>query len=107
MLVWLFSKINIPLFINKVTILIGKLSFSMYLTHFLVIQVTGAVVSRLGLNSVLELITLYLLTVMVTVGVSYASYNLIEKPGIRLGNEIIKRLNKKVEITKAKNSLNA
>ena len=44
---------------------------------------------------------------MVTVGVSYVSYNLIEKPGIRFGNEIIKRLNKKVEITKAKNSLNA
>lgn len=92
LLVWLFSKTPSKLFVNKFTVLVGKLSFSMYLTHFIVLQLVGELTGRLGLSAFIELPLLYFLTVIVTAGVSYVSYNMVEKKGIKLGNFLIEKL---------------
>lgn len=91
-IVWLFSKFNSKLIINKITVLIGKLSFSMYLTHFLVIQFVGVITNHIRASSELQFIVLYLITVIVTAGVSFISYKVIEKPFINLGNNLITRM---------------
>lgn len=79
--------------VNPVTILIGKLSFSMYLTHFAIIdffRVTG-ISARFGRGDGPALLH-YLLVVVATAGVSWICYRAIERPGIAAGRRLIERL---------------
>lgn len=83
------------LVVNKVTRFYGEISYSVYLNHpttvFLLIPLYR-IIYGLALPTTLKygaclLITLALLTVL-----SYATYRLIERPGINLGNQLIKKL---------------
>jgi len=83
----------VTVLVNRYIGFIGKVSFSMYLTHFAVIY--G--LSRLGFTNVFRpgdaSSALYVLCVLtVTVAISWASYSFIENPGIALGKAIIRRL---------------
>jgi len=80
------------LFVNKFTMLIGKLSFSLYLSHFIIIGVLKTALKKMTfIQGDLYLVMMYVLVLAISVLVSYASYNLIEKPGMNLGKHIIKR----------------
>lgn len=94
--VWVFSRSNLKIFDNKVTSFVGKLSFSMYLTHFLVIQLVGVITPSLGLSVPVEFLVHFSLTTIITIGVSYLSFRLIENPGIELGKRIIARRSEKI-----------
>ena len=78
--------------VNPLLIWIGKLSFSMYLTHFAVLAGFRAIgVSaqfRIGDGSAL---LHYLLVVAATAGVSAISYRVVERPGIDFGRRLILR----------------
>lgn len=80
-------------FVNRMTVLIGKLSYSLYITHFLVLNVmesvfeNGFIISGDG-----GFIVAYLLILIVSTAISWVLYNLIELPGINLGKNIIRRL---------------
>jgi peptidoglycan/LPS O-acetylase OafA/YrhL len=81
-----FSVNPVKFFVNRVTILLGKLSYSMYLLHFLVLHYF----KRFGVgvwfqNSDIRSLLHFVLVVLVTVVVASLSYVLIEKPGIKLG----------------------
>jgi peptidoglycan/LPS O-acetylase OafA/YrhL len=76
--------------VNWAVVHIGTISFSMYLTHFAVIEAF----SKFGFTTIfhpgnLSSILYYLCAIAVTAPVSYFFYNVIEKPGIQLGKRLI------------------
>ena len=81
------------LLVNKLTTWIGKLSFSIYLVHFLVLKVVGGFVAdRYTLQGNSGFFVAFLLVTSVSVAVSFITYKMIELPGIELGKKIIKNI---------------
>jgi len=79
--------------VNPVTCGIGKLSYSMYLTHFGAITILSMVFPR-GLipQGDSGFILAFVLVGVLSAGISVVSYRLIERPGIRLGRRLIENL---------------
>lgn len=80
-------------FVNRLTVSLGKLSFSMYLIHIAVLRLFG----EAGLNTVfgngnLESIMFFLFVLFVSAGISWFTYRYIEKTGIAVGRKLIDRL---------------
>ncbi|GAB0174494.1 MAG: acyltransferase [Candidatus Altimarinota bacterium] len=86
-------------FVNRITMHIGKISYSMYLTHYIILGakdkyfgvLTLADFSALSSGVVLSVLHFFLL-VLGTVILSTITYYLIEKPGQLLGKKIIQTL---------------
>lgn len=82
------------LLVNPLLVFIGKLSFSIYLVHFMVLHQLGKrLPDGLLLGGDLDFLLAFLLVLSVSVGISYLTYRFIEVPGINLGKKIIARLN--------------
>ena len=80
-------------FVNKFTVSIGKLSFSIYLVHFMILNIMGLVfgngfVVKGNLGFALAFALVFSLSVLF----SYVIYKVIESPGISLGKYIIQKL---------------
>lgn len=71
--------------VNPATIYLGRISYSCYLVHFAVLPL---VVGHAGF------IMTYLLTVVLTMLISIVTYNLVEIPGMKLGNMFISRVHR-------------
>jgi peptidoglycan/LPS O-acetylase OafA/YrhL len=87
----LLSCYPIRLIVNRLVIELGKLSFSMYLIHFAVLELFA----MLGIfyeQGDSDSITHYLCVVILTAVLSYVFYNFIEKPGVLIGRRLIDRL---------------
>ncbi len=80
------------LLVNPIINTIGKLSYSLYLTHFGVIFIFKTLLSQYfqTLNKDLALIIAFILVVLTSTLISAVSYRLIEQPGIRLAKKLIK-----------------
>ncbi|MEX5626055.1 acyltransferase family protein [Pseudomonas marginalis] len=81
--------------VNRFMIGLGKLSFSIYLTHFAVLTVF----SKLGIISFLgdgnkESVAYCLVVLMASAGVSLVTYKFIERPGVSFGRRLIEHLEK-------------
>lgn len=79
--------------VNPPIIQLGKISFSIYLLHPCVIEVC----TRLGFVDLfpkgdVPSVLFFLFIVAVTVLLSYITYMLVERPGVRLGNRLIAHL---------------
>lgn len=81
------------LLVNPLTRWIGKLSFSMYLTHFAVLDAFAAlgISGRFGRGDIPAGLH-YLCVVTVAAAVSWVCYRWIERPGIDAGRRLIDRL---------------
>jgi peptidoglycan/LPS O-acetylase OafA/YrhL len=87
------ARYPVRLLVNPLLIWIGKLSFSMYLSHFAVIEGFGASgISARFPSGNGSAILHYLLVVAATATVSSICYRLIERPGIEAGRRLIDRL---------------
>ncbi len=93
------EKYRLKVFSNKLLVMIGKVSFSMYLVHFAVIFMFNRfdfndiiTVDSYG-SALLNFILMYILVVTITFVVSNVTYRAIEIPGQDLGRKIIKKLN--------------
>lgn len=87
------------LFVNRITTMLGKLSFSMYLTHFAVLRFfTGIGFDSIFPKSNIASLLHFLCVVIVTAFVSYIFYKLIETPGIDLGKSLIGKLEEDIEL---------
>ena len=80
------------IFVNKITTMLGKISFSMYMTHFAILRYS----SRFGLcdifpKSNLSSLLFFTLVVLATAVVSFFCYKFIEKNGMQLGKYLIER----------------
>jgi peptidoglycan/LPS O-acetylase OafA/YrhL len=80
------------LLVNPLTTWIGKRSYSMYLSHFAVLELFAVVgLSRaFGIGNSLSVLH-FIVVVVVTAGVSAVCHLLIEKPGIEAGRQVIAR----------------
>jgi peptidoglycan/LPS O-acetylase OafA/YrhL len=73
---------------SNFSLLIGDISYSIYLLHYAVLCIVAkgfAVAGLLDLDTVLLSLLLALVTAAITVPLSWLSYVYIEKPGIQLG----------------------
>lgn len=81
------------LFVNKPIIQLGKISFSMYLTHFAVLHFySTSGVAELFRSGDVASVLYFLCVVTTTAGLSYGFFVAVEQPGILLGKRIVERL---------------
>ena len=79
--------------VNGLTTLIGRLSFSIYLVHFMVLQMMRAIFPNgFIVNGDIGFMVAFLLVLLVSTCISYATHRAIELPGIALGKRIVERL---------------
>jgi peptidoglycan/LPS O-acetylase OafA/YrhL len=84
------SRRRVPLLVNRMTTFVGRLSFSMYVTHFAVLSLCASVLRTLDWPRGFGI--LFTVVVACTVGVSWVCHVLVEKPGIAAGRELVRRL---------------
>jgi len=78
--------------VNPLTTWIGKRSYSMYLTHFAVLELFAAIgVSRAFGSGNVTAVLHFATVVMATAAVSWLCHLLIERPGIEAGRRLIER----------------
>jgi peptidoglycan/LPS O-acetylase OafA/YrhL len=97
--IYLLSRVNIRLFVNKLTIFMGNISYSSYLVHFALLHW----MKELQLLNFLNVKTYgfylvnfffnFLLVSIITAMISYLTYLFIEKPFIKYGKQLIQKLN--------------
>jgi peptidoglycan/LPS O-acetylase OafA/YrhL len=91
--------------VSKLLIEVGKLSYSMYLIHFFIIDVVDLIFSK-SINHYIQipeiqLVIMYSAVLVLTFFISKLTYKHIEKKGIILGKNLIVKLNsKRVETIK-------
>jgi peptidoglycan/LPS O-acetylase OafA/YrhL len=79
---------------NNLLMRIGQLSYSMYLFHFIFAwqisdEVNTILINKLQLNPIFILLICYFITVAGTFVLARISEKMVEKPGIKIGNNII------------------
>lgn len=93
------------LFVNKFTVFMGKISYSSYLVHFLIINqlyiFIGNNFPSVTTNIPLFFTILLILSFPITVVLAQLGYKFIETPTVRAGRNLIDRLNKKSTATPA------
>ena len=82
---------RVPLIVNRVTVFIGEISYSVYLLHVLVIWQLTPYYSTIKqvMPPTVAFVACAALTLSVAAAVAYLAYILIERPGIALGARII------------------
>lgn len=84
---------NLRLLVNRATVWIGKISFSLYLVHFGMLRWLQAVFPHgFPLAGDFGMLAGYILLTVLAIIVSAVTYNLVERPGMDLGKYIIERL---------------
>lgn len=96
------SSFKPKLFVNKIFVFFGKISYSIYLTHFLIIQLVHKFLVGHISNPLVQLGVTLLLSLLFIVAISIMTYRYIELPGIYLGKALISKFKK----SKDKNSGN-
>lgn len=80
-------------FVNRLTLSLGRLSYSIYLIHFLIIDILKKIVSNdLFLKGNLGFFLAFILVLALSMFISCITYNVIEYPGINLGRYIVRRV---------------
>ncbi|MBE9467749.1 MAG: acyltransferase [Bacteroidetes bacterium] len=93
--IYLIYFYQFKIFVNKFICFIGKVSFSIYLMHF----TTLFLLSKIRLTKLTEYITLnffikYILLFLISLAISYLTYLIIEKNGLKFGKKIINTIDK-------------
>ena len=81
-----------PLFVNFITKKMGRISYSMYLIHPLLLKMFKKIVVAnfaLSMNRDLLFLIAYISLVLATYLIAAITHDYIEKPGIALGQKII------------------
>ncbi|MGO9233720.1 MAG: acyltransferase family protein [Methylocella sp.] len=78
--------------VNKIMIFLGKISYSVYIFHFFVLDITRVVLlsfnfEQVWLNSLL-LLPVFSVTVVLTSGIAFISKRIIEDPAITYGHKL-------------------
>ncbi len=89
------SRYSPKVLVNRATTYIGKISYSMYLTHFLSITLISHFTKDFWRDGgEITFLFSFLLLVLVTVSISSLTYKYIEKPMIIKGNKLIERISR-------------
>ena len=80
-------------FVNGFTVLIGRLSFSIYLVHFMVLNIMKVIFyDGFTFEGNIGFILAFVLVLVMSICISYVTHKAIEIPGINLGKYIVKKL---------------
>lgn len=94
-----------PLLVNPATLFLGKLSFSLYLIHPILLHALSPLYQEICAWPA-PLSFKWLASLGLTLGflvpLSYISFQLVEQPGIRLGSRLVKRLGRPTHPADAK-----
>jgi len=89
----------LSLFVNPVTRFYGKISYSLYLNHptfvFLLTPAYRVIYSSVHMQFTVQYGACLLMSLLLLTGVAYYTYQFIERPGMRLGSRLIKRIKPK------------
>ncbi len=90
-------KSNTKLVVNKLFIFFGKISYSVYLVHFIILDMMLKYMKPVGMGyqNIFYFALYFMLLAALSTLVAYTTYSLIEKNGIKLGKYIIERKEKK------------
>lgn len=89
------SRYRFVIFVNPIVAYIGRISFSMYLTHFAVLfWLTYFNFVDLAQNDLVNYFVRYFIVLLITILLSTLTYNIIEVPFQGIGRQIIKRLDR-------------
>jgi peptidoglycan/LPS O-acetylase OafA/YrhL len=92
------------LFVNAFTVFLGKISFSCYLIHFLVINqlyiFSNSLYPSISNNHILHFVVIAGATFMITIPLAYVSYQYVELNAVRLGRGFIAWLDKDKPVAK-------
>ncbi|MEO6915223.1 MAG: acyltransferase [Chitinophagaceae bacterium] len=92
-IIFVLSQTSLSLFENRLTRFLGKLSFSMYLSHFIILDGLAFIIRRVvHLSWQWNITILYVVAIAVSAGVSYVLYHKIELTGVRFGQKLIDKL---------------
>ncbi len=75
--------------INRFLVKIGDASYSIYLSHILTINVVGRIWSIFSVNEIYDNIIMIPLILIITIGVGFISYIIIEKPLLSMMRKIV------------------
>ena len=80
---------------GKVLHVLGEISYSIYLSHIFIVTVVVSLLLRfdqyLSIGPGFRFLIALAVTAPLVVGVSYLLYRLVERPGIRLGQQLLQR----------------
>ena len=85
-------------FVNKLTIFLGRISFSFYLLHFCILWLSRYLLNTyfpnlLHSSNMLSFVMLFLTTLLLTSPIAWLTFKFIEQPLIKLGSSIIRKVN--------------
>lgn len=84
---------KIPLLSNPVIRFLGKISFSVYLTHFAVLHwMRHFEILPFAASPTINFATKLLATLVLSAGISWVTFRFVEEPGRKLGSKLIARL---------------
>lgn len=84
-----------PLFVNRITVVIGRLSFSIYLVHFMVLNLMNSLFPNgFIINGNIGFVFVFCLVLTLSALISFATHHLVEIPGINYGKKIINNFQK-------------
>jgi peptidoglycan/LPS O-acetylase OafA/YrhL len=81
-----------PLFVNRYTRLMGRISFSLYLIHFYFLDYIQDRIYQANITGRPQLALAFFGTLLFATPVAYATWRWVEEPGIRLGRRVIAKL---------------
>lgn len=87
----------VALVVNRVTGFMGRISYSVYLSHATLLHLLSGAFAWIyaeSLSPSIGYLVSYACAVLVITCVSYATYRFVEEPGNRLGSKIIRRINR-------------
>jgi peptidoglycan/LPS O-acetylase OafA/YrhL len=94
-----YIKLIAKLFSNPIAVYLGKISYSIYLSHMLVIIASQYFLLKYfpTLSQEGHMYTLGAITIIVTLAISHILYKVIELRGIALGKNLVNKLNRRLE----------
>lgn len=83
-------------FVNKYSMYLGKISYSVYLSHFFVVEMSYRYIFQILRiiipNEILYFVLFYTIILIISIIVSTITFNLIEKPFIDLGKKLVVKI---------------
>jgi len=82
------SKLDKSFFNHKLMVFLGKVSFSVYLVHFMILDIVNELLMKRLIEFIPTMVVLFVvfaITLGLSIIIAHVSYKMIEEPGIKLG----------------------
>ena len=95
--IFILAHFPFRILVNRFTIFIGQLSFSIYLWHLGIIDILNhygliAYIEQGVWNPLVVLCIKYVVILSITIVLAFITFHLVEKPGISVGKVLVKKL---------------